>query len=282
MAMFGNVLVGVDDRQGGRDAITLAKHLVDAAGKLTLLNVHSGVLRPVDAASPGAVSAERERSHALLEAERERAGVQAELVSVVSSSPGKGMHQQAEQQQADLIVVGSCSRGAFGRAMLGDDTRAALNGSPCAVAVAAHGYAEVPVPIAKIGVGYDGSPESEAALAMARELASATRASVTALEAVSMPSYAYSGMVSPAIGESMEVMLKEAKERMHALPDVDGRAVYGFAGEELASFGDELDLLVVGSRGYGPVKRLVVGSTSEYLERRARCSLLVLPRVAGD
>jgi nucleotide-binding universal stress UspA family protein len=280
--MFKNVLVGVDDRQGGRDAIALATRLVDEAGKLTLLNVHSGVLRPVDAASPGAVSAEQERSHALLEAERERAGVQAELISVVSSSPGKGLHQQAEQQQADLIVVGSCSRGTLGRAMLGDDTRAALNGSPCAVAVAAHSYAEAPTPIAKVGVGYDGSPESEAALAMAHELAGSARASVIALEAVSMPSYAYSGMVSPAIGDTMEVMIEDAKERMRALPGVDGRAVYGFAGEELAALGDELDILVVGSRGYGPVKRLVVGSTSEYLERHARCSLLVLPRVAGD
>jgi nucleotide-binding universal stress UspA family protein len=280
--MFKNVLVGVDDRQGGRDAIALATHLVDAPGKLTLLNVHGGVLVPVDAASPGVVSAEQERSHSLLEAERERAGVEAELVSVVSSSPGRGLHQQAEEQQADLIVVGSCSRGAFGRAMLGDDTRAALNGSPCAVAVAAHGYAEAPAPIAKVGVGYDASPESEAALAMAHELAAPTRASVIALEVVSMPSYAYAGMVSPAIGESMEVMIGEAKERMRTLPDVEGRAVYGFAGEELAALGNELDLLVVGSRGYGPVKRLVVGSTSEYLERHARCSLLVLPRVAAD
>jgi len=39
-----------------------------------------------------------------------------------------------------------------------------------------------------------------------------------------------------------------------------------------------VDLLVVGSRSYGPVKRLVVGSTSNYLERHARCALLVLPR----
>ncbi|HEY5286743.1 MAG TPA: universal stress protein [Solirubrobacteraceae bacterium] len=280
--MFKNVLVGVDDRQGGRDATALCTHLVAAEGKLTLLNVHSGVLRPVDAAVPGAVAAENERSHALLEAERERAGVQAELVSVVSSSPGRGLHQQAEEQQADLIVVGSCSRGAFGRAMLGDDTRAALNGSPCAVAIAAHGYSQAPMPIAKVGAGYDGSPESEAALAMARELAQPTRASVLALEVVSLPTYAYTGIVPPAIGESMEVMIKEATDRMRALPDVEGRAVYGFAGEELAAFGNDLDLLVVGSRGYGPVKRLVVGSTSEYLERHARCSLLVLPRVAAD
>ena len=65
---------------------------------------------------------------------------------------------------------------------------------------------------------------------------------------------------------------------MKDLAGVDGRAVYGIAGEELAAFGDELDLLVVGSRGYGPLRRLVSGSTSNYLERHARCSLLVLPR----
>jgi nucleotide-binding universal stress UspA family protein len=39
-----------------------------------------------------------------------------------------------------------------------------------------------------------------------------------------------------------------------------------------------VDVLVVGSRGYGPLKRLVLGSTSDYLERHARSSLLVLPR----
>jgi nucleotide-binding universal stress UspA family protein len=65
---------------------------------------------------------------------------------------------------------------------------------------------------------------------------------------------------------------------LEELPDVEGHAVYGIAGEELAAFGDQVDILVVGSRDYGPVKRLVLGSTSDYLERHARCALLVLPR----
>ena len=69
---------------------------------------------------------------------------------------------------------------------------------------------------------------------------------------------------------------------MGELPDLEGRAVYGLATEELAQFGDEVDILVVGSRGYGPVKRLVLGSTSEYLQRHARCSLLVLPRAGAS
>ena len=75
-------------------------------------------------------------------------------------------------------------------------------------------------------------------------------------------------------------MLAEANDRLKELSGVEARAVYGLAGEELAAFGDQVEILVVGSRSYGPVRRLVLGSTSDYLERHARCSLLVLPRSA--
>jgi nucleotide-binding universal stress UspA family protein len=166
--------------------------------------------------------------------------------------------------------------------MLGDDTRAALNGAPCAVAISPHGYAEHPTQIKKVGVAYNGSPESTAALAQARDIAAATGATLYALEVVSIPSVAYTGLIAPAIGETIDVMLQVATTRMKELPDVDARAVYGLAGEELASFSDEVDLLIVGSRGYGPVKRLVLGSTSEYLQRHARCSLLVLTRIPAS
>jgi len=73
-------------------------------------------------------------------------------------------------------------------------------------------------------------------------------------------------------------LIAEAQARIDQLPGVTGTVVFGLAGEELASFGENVDVLVVGSRSYGPLRRLVVGSTSEYLERKARCSLLVLPR----
>jgi nucleotide-binding universal stress UspA family protein len=73
-------------------------------------------------------------------------------------------------------------------------------------------------------------------------------------------------------------MLEQATERMKELPDVDGQAVYGLTGEELAAFSEKLDILIVGSRSYGPIRRLVLGSTSDYLQRHARGSLLVLPR----
>jgi nucleotide-binding universal stress UspA family protein len=268
--MFRNVLVGVDGRPNGRDAIALASRLKAPDGKLTLAHVHR----------PGLVREDREAAEELLERERALADVSAELLGIVAMSPGRGLHERAEEQGADLLVVGSCSHGALGRAMLGDDTRAALNGAPCAVAVAALGYSGHPSPIARIGVAYNSTPESEAALAAARELAASTGASIHALEVVSVTTYAYTGIVPPAIGESMDTLLAEASDRMNELPGVEGRAVYGLTGEELAAFGDEVDVLVVGSRGYGPIRRLVLGSTSDYLERHARCSLLVLPRAA--
>lgn len=274
--MFNNVLVGVDGRPGGRDAIALASRLINPDGKLTLLHVHSGPLHPSHAVTPGLLQEEREASAKLLERERAAGEVNAELVSVVGMSPGRVLHQQADEQNADLLVVGSCSRGFLGRTMLGNDTRGALNGAPCAIAIASLGYAEHPTPLEKIGVGYDGSPESKLALQTARALAQTTRANVDALEVVSL--LTYTGFLPPLPDESLEVMLQEANDRMRELPGVHGRTVYGLVGEELAAFAGEVDLLIVGSRGYGPMKRMMLGSTSLYLERHARCPLLVLPR----
>ena len=278
--MFMNVLVGVDGTLHGRDAIALASRLTDPDGRLTLAHVHGGELHRSNATTAGVIAEERAASTELLARERTAAHVDAELISIAAMSPGRALHEQAEKQRADLLVVGSCRHGALGRAMLGDDTRAALNGAPCAVAIASTGYADDRAPIAKVGVGYDDSPESRAALAMAHELAAPTGAAVHALEVVSLPTYVYGGVVAPALGESIDAMLEEASIRMKTLPDVVGHAAYGLTGEELAAFGDEVDILVVGSRGYGPVKRLMLGSTSDYLERHARCPLLVLPRAA--
>ncbi len=266
--MFKNVLVGVDGRPTGRDAVALARQLMGPGATLSLAFVHSG-----------RVAEEHAECLRVLQEERTATGVDAQLRDVVSTNPGRGLHEQAEELGADLLVVGSCGRGAFGRVMLGDDTRGALNGAPCAVAVASRGYAEHPS-IAKIGVAYNASPESEAALAEARELAQGTGATIHALDVITLPPATYGAIVGPTIGESIDLMVKEATSRIQGLPGVDGRAEYGTGGDELGAFGDEVDILVVGSRGYGPLRRLILGSTSEFLQRHARCSLLVLTRTS--
>ncbi|HXN37136.1 MAG TPA: universal stress protein, partial [Solirubrobacteraceae bacterium] len=167
--MYDNVLVGVDGSANSAGAIALAGQLAGAS--LTLAHVHAGALNPVHASTPGMLDEEHDASHELLERQRAATGVNAQLVSVVAATPGRGLHTQAEEQGADLLVVGSSSRGLLGRVTLGDDTRASLNGAPCAVAIAAHGYSQPPAPILAVGVGYDGSPESEAAIDAARAIA---------------------------------------------------------------------------------------------------------------
>ena len=77
-----------------------------------------------------------------------------------------------------------------------------------------------------------------------------------------------------------------ATELLHAATrDVDaeisGRVVAGLAVEELVELSAGVDLVVVGSRGWGPVRRILAGSTSVGLMREAHCPVIVLPRGAA-
>jgi nucleotide-binding universal stress UspA family protein len=272
--MFRQVIVGVDGRPAGRDAIALARVLVAPDGRLTLVHVHHGKL-----ASGGAAGAPAEDAQRLLERERVMTAIDAELAPTPAPSVGSGLHHVAESLDADLLVVGSCSRGFVGRVLVGNDTRAALSGAPCAVAVAPLDYATDLRAIATVGVGYDGSTESMSALALAREVAGSHGAALRALDVVQLPA-SPSVFAGAAWGGALESLVDGARHAIDALDGVEGDVAIGLAGEELAQFGEHVDLLVVGSRGYGPVRRLILGSTSEYLAGHARSPLLVLPRSA--
>jgi nucleotide-binding universal stress UspA family protein len=279
--MFSEVMVGVNTRSGGHDAVALARQLLDDGGRLTLVHVD-------DAGAPifernlrfGYDAAGHEATTRLLDQERRSAGADVGLLRIPATSTGEGLHRLTEAHGADLLVLGSSSRGRLGRAMLGDDTRESLNGASCAVAVAPVGYAELKRDLSVIGVAYDGGAESVAALATARELAAANGAALQACEVVSVPNYAYSSAFAVGWVESIDSVVAAAQQRLDALGGVEGRAVHGVAGEELAAFGRDVDLLIVGSRGYGPARRLIHGSTSNYLLGHARCALLVLRRDA--
>ncbi len=279
--MFSNVIVGVDGSPTGRDAIRLAVALAQPDAQLTLAHVYGGVPTPGRAAAAKHSEAARAHAEQLLEAEREEAKVDAELAAACASSVGRGLHTLAEQRGADLLVVGSHSRGLAGRVLVGDDTRASLNGASCAVAVAPRGYTARTGGFFRIGVGYDFSPESHAALAAARELAARDDAKLSALYVVSVPAWGYIAPMPANWGEIIEDDRRSAEQKVTALEGVEATAVYGLPGEELAAFGGRVDLLVVGSRNYGPMRRLVFGSTSHGLARHARCALLVLPRTNG-
>lgn len=278
--MFDHVMVGVDEHQGGHDAIALGRKLLAPDGELTLGYVHVGDPYLYRGASAAYEAAERDRSLGLLEYVRGEQALDADLRSIGSRSVGRGLHELAEREHADLLVVGSSRRGLLGRVLVSDDTRAALNGAPCAVAVAPAGYAAEPTVMREVGVGYDGSPESRHALEIAREIARGLGARLSAFTAVSAPSITFS-TTQPPLGNLIPKLVDEALEELESLDDVEPHAAYGPASEELALYSASLGLLVVGSRGYGPLGRLVHGSISLQLARSARCPLLVLPRGAS-
>ena len=273
--MFNQVIVGVDGGSTGRDAVAVARRLVAADGQLALVHVHE--LTPVRGASNVYGPAQTEESTTLLEAERDAIGVDAELVPITASSVGRGLHYVAQAREADLLSVGSTARSLAGRVLVGDVTRAALIGAPCAVAIAPLGYASDTGAITTIGVGYDGSRESEAALAVARELAAHHGAALTAMTVVEPPT-----LRGIARSRADEEDLDDAKRDLAALDGVQGEVASGHAGEELALFSARVDVLVVGSRGYGPIRSLMLGSTAVHLAGSAHCPLLVLPRAEDE
>jgi nucleotide-binding universal stress UspA family protein len=273
--MFKNVIVGVDGTQNGCDAIALASRLLAGDGELTLAHVYEAPR--LRAAAEGMEDDPRLVREQFLARERALAHVDAQILTVMAPTPGHGLHVLAEQRDADLLVVGSCSRSAAGQAMLGNNTRAALNGAPCAVAIAARGYAERK-PIARVGVAYNRSRESEGALAMAHAIALSHRSSIHLLQVVPVMERAGDVAACASLDDDVQSLLQRAEDHMSSLPSAEGRAVYGLIGEELAEFGRKLDLLLVGSRGYGPIGRVMLGNTTNFLERRGGCSLLVLTR----
>jgi nucleotide-binding universal stress UspA family protein len=279
--MFSNVLVGVDGRQGGRDAIALAKLLATPEARVTLAHVY-GSERLHGRGSGEAVPFECDEAEQLLRTEREKAAIDAEIVSAAYASPGRGLHELAERRSADLIVVGSTRHALLGRVLMGDDARGAFNGAPCAIAIAPRWYGHFDHRLEWLGVGYDGSAESAYALTAARDLAALHDAEIKALWVVSIRDVRDEKPIPADWPKAIDELLEQCSQRLGEVGGVYGMATYGGPKEELARFAQELDLLIVGSRGYGPLHRLFHGSVSSYLVGHAACPLLVLPRSASQ
>ena len=78
-------------------------------------------------------------------------------------------------------------------------------------------------------------------------------------------------------------LLEKTLEAVASLaPGLDARhrLLDGDAAAQLARCSSELDLLVLGSRGYGPLRTVLLGSVSRTLVRTSRCPVVVLPRGA--
>jgi nucleotide-binding universal stress UspA family protein len=147
------------------------------------------------------------------------------------------------------------------------------------VAIAPAGYATHQTTVKKIGVGYDGSPASDEALVVARTLAADRDAEVSVFEAVRVARHVDDPLNLE--GET-DADAAQARRRLGELGDVEPHAAYGDTTDELARYGESVDLLVIGAHKFNGLDRLVKRTTSEQLSERASCPLLVLGTSVQD
>jgi nucleotide-binding universal stress UspA family protein len=206
-----------------------------------------------------------------------------------AGSPARALHELAEREDAQLLVIGSSERGPVGRVSPTAVTDRLLHGAPCPVAVVPAGYSvtDATQPEA-IGVAFTDTPDGRAALSLAERLASTSRARLRVFSVAEPPSPWLTGTIDAAAIdyeeranlEGAKAALERATDELSHLPSVTCELLRGHAPDALAAVSGELDLLVCGSRGYGPVRTVLLGGTSHALVRSAACPVLVVPQGA--
>ena len=276
------VLVGFDGSAESRDALRLANAFAELEGaKLIVAAVFSFDPLPVRDNTTFAEAEAQYFKHCFDQAQTQLGhGFESRSVSWVS--PAKALNEIAEDEQIDLIVIGSTHRGSVGRILPGSVGERLLHGAPCAVAVAPRGFAEGEhVGIGLIGVAYNGSEEAKLALDEAKRLAQELDCRLRLITAVPTQTPALlRALYMEALRDHFRKVLDEAKLKLGETDDVEAVLEEGNPAAVLAKHGVELDLLVIGSRGYGPLRRTLLGGVSAEVMRTAPCPVVVVPRVA--
>ena len=164
----------------GRDAAALGAWLAaEMDAELLLITVHE---EPV---MQGLLP--REMSWSTLEKQARATAAQAQdeqapnarIVVQSDALIWRGLRHMVRLEHRDLLVVGSANDSDAGRTGLGRSARELLGHLECPLAIAPAGIRETEhLALRRIGVGFDGSPESEAVLGLARSIASAAGAAM--------------------------------------------------------------------------------------------------------
>lgn len=221
----------------------------------------------------------------------------AEMILVTADQvEGEDLADLAREREADLLVVGATHRGAVGRVYPGSTVERVLAAAPCAVAVAPPGFAErqgsaegwrplggdgEDAGMRVIGVGYDGSSAAGEALKTAIDLAIPNGAALRVYTvAEKIPQVPLPTGQNP--GESESEALRAILQKTVAAIPSEARALpvflRGFVADELIkACGVGVDLLVLGSRDGGPMRRKLHHSVTNAVMQRASCPVLISP-----
>lgn len=199
------------------------------------------------------------------------AGVEAEPLAIAAVSAPRGLAMAATDLGAGLVVVGSAPGGRPGQLHPGTTGTRLLNGSPSAVAV-------VPADwdgraLATIGAGFAHGAEADAAVRDAHALAACAGARLRVLAAVRPRAWSHTDA-----GELRAEAEEAAAAAVPASPGtpVDVDVTIAEPADVLVGVSGELDLLVCGTRGYGPRPATLLGGVTRRLVTEARCPVAVL------
>ncbi|HWV84417.1 MAG TPA: universal stress protein [Capillimicrobium sp.] len=275
--MFSTIVIGFDDSPQAHDAVALALALADPASELVAVLVHPR--------GPGARVAP-------VEPPQLAGRARARTVARPATSAAAGLAAAVDETGADLVVVGSSRRGPIGRVLPGTTGAQMLHATAAAVAVAPAGLRDRgPVALREIGVGFDGGDESRRALAAAVRLAAEHEAALRAIAVIEPVGETFGWAGAWMYPEYRDDAVADARDALAAAVrasdaealgvTVAEEVVDGMPAEELLRASERLDLLVLGSRGYGPLGRILLGSVATRVAGAAACPLLVWPRAEG-
>ncbi len=289
-APIARIAAGVDGYPEGRDAATLASMIARAAGaELMLVAVHPDpmVVLPAEIGWTGM----RKEAERFLRETRDAVAPGARIVVETDWSVPRALERVVQREHRDLLVVGSTRRGPEGRVRIGTRTRQLLSQGRCALAVAPRGLSEQPARrLTRIGVGYDGSPESETALALAGSLALGATATLWVRGVVddSVPMVGWKPVLQEQVlamwEELLEPQVAALLERAQSASEATGAELAevdvrrGRPADALVELCEQVDLLVIGSRRWGAIARVLLGGTGEALMQGASAAVLVVPR----
>jgi nucleotide-binding universal stress UspA family protein len=193
-----------------------------------------------------------------------------------------------ESSTADLVVMGARGLGTLRGVLLGSVSSYVTTRSHCPVVVVREAPG-VGAGEPRVVVGVDGLEDSAAALRFAFDAAARHGASLTVVHTWDLDVDTAAASMTWSVdwqqaGEQEQAVVAEAVAGYAAeFPTVDVRrhVVHGHPVAELARESEGADLLVLGTRGRGPVKGLVLGSVSRSLLHEAHCPVAVVPTPGG-
>jgi nucleotide-binding universal stress UspA family protein len=223
--------------------------------------------------------------------ELDEEGISVECRELEHASAARALHEAGEAEAAGLIVVGSTRRGAVGRVLPGSTAERLMHGAPCPIAIVPHEW-DAGAGLNTIGVAYVDTEEGREALRGAHALARRAGAKLRVLTAVKAGLAQYSDTVagtevrsSKSVADLEGELRARAESTVHDMAaafdgdvTVETDAFVEDPADVLVRVSEHLDLLVCGSRGYGPLRAVLLGGVSRRLAAEAKCPVIVLAR----